>query len=134
MFGRSVILLLAMLTVSAGCGRSVATGSGSPAARESALFCREVNSTVPQHGSAHFFDWNPKYRLEEQLHAAIKTSPVQKLHTELAQWDSEVKNFETDEATGRLTPSQRTPELITISNPPPMVGTCRQIGDGLANG
>src|SRR5580658_3063339 len=91
---RFLMFLLTPLIVAAGCVSSAASGPGSTAAKESALFCHDLNSTILHHGWAYIIEWNPNFGLAQQLNAAIKMSPVQKLHRELAAWESENKNFE----------------------------------------
>jgi hypothetical protein len=134
MSGRLFIFLLAPLLILADCGGSVASGPGSAAAKDSALFCHYVNSPHELNAGTLTIRWKPNNGLEQELDSAIKKSPVQKLHTELAAWESEQSRLETKMLSDQLTATQRFQDLLAATGSPPMTSTCLQIGDGPGTG
>jgi len=130
---RTVLLVLAPLPVGAGCGGAAAGGPGSSGATASAPFCRLVDSIDAPRTGPQTIRWATGGGLGQELTSATRKSPIRKLHTEFAAWESALARLQTDESSGRLPAGQLTREAIAlVAQPPPMAGTCLQLGDGPA--
>lgn len=130
---RTILLVLAPLTVAAGCGGAAASGPGSSGATASAPFCRLVNSMDAPRTGPQTIRWATGDGPGQELAGAIRKSPVRKVRTELAAWDPALARPETAESSGQLPAAQRNQEAIAlVAYPPPMARTCLQLGDGPA--